>query len=142
MKVKGILGEKGTFVATIAPTATVTELCALLTKHNIGAAVVSADGSKVVGIASERDVVRAVAAGGAAALEAPVSSLMTEVVAVCDPDNSTDDLMVTMTARRIRHVPVVTDESLAGIVSIGDVVRVTVAELQEEKATLLGYITS
>lgn len=142
MKVKSILGEKGTFVATIAPTATVTELCALLSKHNIGAAVVSSDGTTVEGIASERDVVRSIATGGSEVLQAPVSSVMTDVVAVCEPDNSTDDLMVTMTARRIRHVPVVEEESLSGIVSIGDVVRVTVAELQEEKATLLGYITS
>jgi CBS domain-containing protein len=67
---------------------------------------------------------------------------MTDVVAVCEPTHSTDDLMVTMTARRIRHVPVVEEDSLNGIISIGDVVRVTVAELQEEKATLLGYITS
>lgn len=142
MKVKSILAEKGTFVATIAPDASVTELCALLTEHNIGAAVVSADGTTVAGIASERDVVRAVARAGASALDGPVSGVMTEVVAVCEPDNSTDDLMVTMTARRIRHVPVVDEESLTGIISIGDVVRVTVAELQEEKATLLGYITS
>ena len=67
---------------------------------------------------------------------------MTEAVAVCEMENNTDDLMLTMTERRIRHVPVVEGESLAGIVSIGDVVRVTVAELQDEKATLLGYITS
>lgn len=142
MKVKSILAEKGSFVATISPDATVTELCALLTEHNIGAAVVSPDGSEVVGIASERDVVRAIAKRGAEVLAAPVSDLMTGVVAVCEPDNSTDDLMVTMTERRIRHVPVLKDDSLNGIVSIGDVVRITVAELQEEKATLLGYITS
>lgn len=142
MKVKSILAEKGTFVATIAPDATVRELCDLLTEHNIGAAVVSPDGTTVVGIASERDVVRSVARQGAVALDGPVSALMTEVVAVCEPGNSTDDLMVTMTARRIRHVPVVADDALTGIISIGDVVRVTVAELQEEKATLLGYITS
>ncbi len=142
MKVKSILAEKGSFVATISPDATVTELCALLTEHNIGAAVVSPDGSEVVGIASERDVVRAIAANGREVLDAPVSNVMTGVVAVCEPGNSTDDLMVTMTERRIRHVPVVEAEGLSGIISIGDVVRVTVAELQEEKATLLGYITS
>ncbi|MCB0916548.1 MAG: CBS domain-containing protein [Actinobacteria bacterium] len=142
MKVKSILAEKGSFVATISPDATVTELCALLTEHNIGAAVVSPDGSEVVGIASERDVVRAIAAKGREILDAPVSDLMTGVVAVCEPSNSTDDLMMTMTERRIRHVPVLEEESLSGIISIGDVVRVTVAELQEEKATLLGYITS
>jgi CBS domain-containing protein len=142
MKVQSIIAEKGTFVATIAPEASVLELCALLTEHNIGAAVVSPDGSSVIGIASERDVVRAVARHGASVLEGPVSGLMTEVVAVCEPANSTDDLMVTMTERRIRHLPVVSDDALSGIISIGDVVRVTVAELQEEKATLLGYITS
>lgn len=142
MKVKSILAEKGTFVATISPDASVTDLCAMLTEHNIGAVVVSADGQTVDGIASERDVVRSIAQRGANVLDGPVSSVMTDVVAVCEPTHSTDDLMVTMTARRIRHVPVVEEDSLNGIISIGDVVRVTVAELQEEKATLLGYITS
>lgn len=142
MKVNSILADKGTFVATIAPEATVANLCELLTQHNIGAAVVSPDGSAVTGIASERDVVRAIADRGTEALDRPVSEIMTEVVAVCEPDSSTDDLMMTMTERRIRHLPVLESESLAGIISIGDVVKVTVAELEDEKATLLGYITS
>ncbi|TXH45476.1 MAG: CBS domain-containing protein [Actinobacteria bacterium] len=142
MKVNSILAEKGTFVATISPEASVTELCSLLTQHNIGAAVVSADGSLVEGIASERDVVRAIADAGVGVLHQNVASIMTEVVAVCEPDSNTDDLMMTMTERRIRHLPVLESESLAGIISIGDVVKVTVAELEDEKATLLGYITS
>ncbi len=141
MKVQSILAEKGTFVATISPAASVTELCAVLTEHNIGAAVVSADGSSVEGIVSERDVVRFLAAEGAVALNSTVGDIMTEVVAVCEPDSDSDDLMMTMTERRIRHVPVVEGENLSGIVSIGDVVKVTVAALEDEKATLLGYIT-
>lgn len=142
MKVKSILAEKGTFVATVAPDATVTQLCALLTQHNIGAAVVAPDGGAVVGIASERDVVRAIANRGPGILTAEVREIMTDIVAICEPDNSSADLMATMTERRIRHVPVYSDDALVGIVSIGDVVRVTVEELEEEKATLLGYITS
>lgn len=142
MKVSSILTEKGSFVATVSPEDTVLELCKILSQHKIGAAVVSDDGSSVLGIASERDVIRNLAIDGPGLLDQPVASIMTEAVAVCEKGNSTDDLMLTMTERRIRHVPVVEDDSLAGIISIGDVVRVTVAELQDEKATLLGYITS
>ncbi len=142
MKVQSILSRKGTFVATIPGDASITQLCELLTKHNIGAVVVSPDGTNVAGIVSERDIVRAVATHGPDIFSRDVSDFMTEVVAVCEPDNTTDDLMVTMTARRVRHVPVVQDDALSGIVSIGDVVRVALEELQEEKATLLGYITS
>lgn len=142
MKVSKILAEKGTFVATVSPQDTVQELCKVLSQHKIGAVVVSDDGEHVVGIASERDVIRSIAIDGAGVLDEPVQSIMTDAVAVCEKDNNTDDLMLTMTERRIRHVPVLEGESLAGIISIGDVVRVTVAELQDEKATLLGYITS
>lgn len=142
MKIARILDQKGTFVATVSPDDTVLTLCQTLNQHKIGAAVVSADGSAVDGIASERDVIRSLAESGPGVLEQPVSSIMTEVVACAEMENNTDDLMLTMTERRIRHVPILQDESLAGIVSIGDVVRVTVAQLQDEKATLLGYITS
>lgn len=142
MKVSSILAEKGSFVATVSPHDTVLELCKVLSQHKIGAAVVSRDGSTVLGIASERDVIRGLAIDGPGLLDQPVESIMTEAVAVCEMGNNTDDLMLTMTERRIRHVPVVEEEALAGIISIGDVVRVTVAELQDEKATLLGYITS
>lgn len=142
MKIARILDDKGTFVATVSPEDSVLTLCQTLNQYKIGAAVVSADGSTVDGIASERDVIRSLAESGPEVLDQPVSSLMTEVVACAELDNNTDDLMLTMTERRIRHVPVLQDDSLAGIVSIGDVVRVTVAQLQDEKATLLGYITS
>lgn len=142
MKVKSVLDQKGTFVATIDPEASVVDLCALLSKHNIGAVVVSPDGKHVVGIASERDVVRALAREGSSVMDKRVADLMTDIVASCEPDNNTDDIMVTMTARRVRHVPVLSNEELVGIISIGDVVRVTMQELEDEKATLLGYITS
>lgn len=142
MRVSSILSDKGSFVATVSPEDSVAELCAVLSEHGIGAAVVTSDGTDVAGIASERDVVRAIARDGASVLQSPVSQIMTDAVAVCELDNNTDDLMLTMTERRIRHVPVMVDDTLSGIISIGDVVRVTVAELQEEKATLLGYITS
>jgi CBS domain-containing protein len=142
MKISRILDDKGTFVATVSPDDTVLTLCETLNQYKIGAVVVSADGSSVDGIASERDVIRNLAENGPSILEGPVSSIMTEAVACAELDNNTDDLMLTMTERRIRHVPVLQDDALAGIVSIGDVVRVTVAQLQDEKATLLGYITS
>jgi CBS domain-containing protein len=141
MKVKRVLAQKGTYVVTASPELSVAQLCVVLAEHNIGAAVVK-DGDDVVGIASERDVVRAVSESGPDVLHQPVSAIMTDIVAVCEPDNSTDDLMVTMTARRIRHVPVIEEGELHGIVSIGDVVRVAMQELEDEKAMLLGYITS
>ncbi len=141
MKVSTILDQKGHSVVTVPPEATVDVLADVLAKHNIGAVVVSADGISVDGIVSERDVVRAIATLGADIVDARIDAIMTPAVAVCDAADSTDDLMLTMTERRIRHVPVVADEKLDGIVSIGDVVRVTVAQLEEDKATLLGYIT-
>lgn len=141
MKVSTILDQKGRTVVTVPPDASVAALADVLAQHNIGAVVVSADGVSVEGIVSERDVVRAIAARGVDAVEARIDAIMTPAVAVCEAGDSTDDLMLTMTERRIRHVPVVIDDKLDGIVSIGDVVRVTVAQLEEDKATLLGYIT-
>jgi len=142
MKIARMLDDKGSFVATVSPEDTVLSLCQTLSQYNIGAVVVSADGRTVDGIASERDVIRQLAAHGPDILDGPVAEIMTETVACAELDNNTDDLMLTMTERRIRHVPVLKDDQLAGIVSIGDVVRVTLAQLEDEKATLLGYITS
>ncbi len=140
MKVSSILTHKGTDVVTVTPETTVPELARILSEHNIGAVVVSSDGEAVEGIVSERDVVRAIAAS-AEVLTWRVSQIQTEVVEVCEPGDRTAELMSTMTERRIRHIPVVTESKLAGIISIGDVVRVQVAQLEEDKATLLGYIT-
>ncbi|WP_433255931.1 CBS domain-containing protein [Streptosporangium sp. CA-135522] len=135
-----ILQGKGTDVATVHPEATVTELLAILAEHNIGAAVVSEDGSEIVGIVSERDVVRRLNDRGADVLAAPVSSIMTTEVRTCPPNADVDDLRQTMTTHRIRHVPVVADGRLTGIVSIGDVVKSAIESLESEKAYLVDYL--
>ena len=122
MRIRDILTGKGTCVVTVSPADTVTALLAALAEGNVGAAVVL-DGARLAGIVSERDVVRALHGEGPDALAAPVSSIMTTMVASCRPDDLVETLSVTMTEKRIRHVPVLDgDGALAGIVSIGDVV--------------------
>ncbi|MFJ2029538.1 CBS domain-containing protein [Streptosporangium sp. NPDC087985] len=140
MLIGAILRSKGTAVATVRPEATVTELLAILAERNIGAVVVSEDGSSIAGIVSERDVVRRLNDQGADVLAAPVSSIMTTEVRTCLPTANVDDLRQTMTTHRIRHVPVVEGERLAGIVSIGDVVKSSIESLESEKAYLVDYL--
>ncbi|WP_344938739.1 CBS domain-containing protein [Sphaerisporangium flaviroseum] len=140
MLISAILRGKGTTVATVRPGATVTELLAALAEHNIGAVVVSEDGASIVGIVSERDVVRQMHLRGAGVLDEPVSSIMTTSVRTCGPDADVDDLRKTMTDHRIRHLPVVSEGRLAGIVSIGDVVKSAIEELEAEKAHLVDYL--
>ncbi len=142
MRVSDVLAHKGHDVVTVRPEATCRELLALLALHNIGAVVVSSDGIAVAGIASERDVVRHLNERGAAILDAQVSQIATLVVATCGPDDSLDDLRETMTLRRIRHIPVVSDGRLIGIVSIGDVVKSTISQLEDEKKHLIDYLQS
>lgn len=140
MKVKSILSAKGTDVATVRPDATLVDVTAALRDHGVGALVVSTDGSTIDGIVSERDVVRALAAHGGATLERSVSSVMSDDVVTCDPTDTMDELMVMMTARRIRHVPVTENGSLAGIISIGDVVKARLGQLEQENDQLYDYI--
>jgi CBS domain-containing protein len=140
VRISEILRNKGGEVATIAPDAEVRQLLALLAERNIGAVVVSADGSVIEGIVSERDVVRRLHERGAGLLAEPVASIMTTSVRTCAPSDAIDDLRVTMTDHRIRHVPVVRDGGLVGIVSIGDVVKSTIAELETEREQLVDYI--
>jgi CBS domain-containing protein len=121
---------------------TVRDLVAMLAEHRIGATVVSADGGTVDGIVSERDVVRALAARGAAVLSERVADIMTAEVQTCKPDASVNDLMRTMTEGRFRHVPVVVEGRLSGIVSIGDVVKTRIGELETERESLERYISS
>jgi CBS domain-containing protein len=132
----------GSAVATIAPEATVRALLAELATHNFGALVVSADGRTIAGIVSERDVVRRLNEHGAALLSEDVSSIMTVDVYTCRSRDDVATIRQTMTDRRIRHLPVVDDGALVGIVSIGDVVKSTISELEAEKEQLVGYITS
>jgi CBS domain-containing protein len=140
MRISEILRNKGAEVATIAPDATVRQLLVLLAERNVGAVVVSDDASTIEGIVSERDVVRRLNERGADLLGAPVSSIMTTPVRTCTPSDDVDGLRVTMTEHRIRHLPVVRDGGLAGIVSIGDVVKSTISELETEREQLVDYI--
>jgi CBS domain-containing protein len=140
MRIRDILRRKGDAVATVRPGSTVRELLATLAEHNIGAVVVSPDGVAIGGIASERDVVRHMHRRGAALLDAPVSEIMTAEVRTCGPDDAVDGLRHVMTERRIRHVPVVVNDRLVGIVSIGDVVKSAIDELETEREYLVGYL--
>jgi CBS domain-containing protein len=140
MRIADVLRTKGSAVATVQPDATVAELLAALAGHNVGAMVVL-DGGGVAGIVSERDVVRQLHQRGAALLAAPVSEIMTAEVFTCGPRDSVDSLTVLMTERRIRHVPVVGDAGLVGIVSIGDVVKSRLSQLEAGQEQLQAYIT-
>jgi len=140
MRISDVLRNKGATVATITPETSVAGLLTELSVHNIGAmVVVSPDG--LLGIVSERDVVRKLHDMGADLLRRPVSEIMTTLVATCSPDDSVDSLSVLMTNNRVRHVPVVVDGRLAGIVSIGDVVKTRMEQLEHEQEQLQAYIT-
>jgi CBS domain-containing protein len=140
MLIADVLRNKGTAVATVSPDRTVSDLLAGLAERNIGAmVVVGPDG--LVGIVSERDVVRTLYERGAEVLTVPVSEIMTSVVATCGPHDSVDSLSALMTEKRVRHVPVLEGGRLAGIVSIGDVVKTRMEELTREQEQLQAYIT-
>jgi CBS domain-containing protein len=140
MLVRSIVQRKGDWVATVAPDTPVSQAVGELSRHGVGALVVSSDGSTIAGILSERDVVRGVANHGTAALDLAVAELMTEEVLTCRLDETVDSLMAIMTSNRCRHLPVVDGDVLVGIVSIGDVVNHRVEELQVEARTLHDYI--
>lgn len=125
---------------TIAPTATVAEAARLMAEKRIGAVVVSGDGATVEGMLSERDIVRELARSGEGCLKAPVGNYMTRKVETCTRATSTDELMNRMTEGRFRHMPVVEDGRLAGLVSIGDVVKAQLTKLEMEKEALEGMI--
>jgi CBS domain-containing protein len=141
MRITDVLRRKGDRVITIAPDASVRDLLSALDRHRVGALVVSNGEGAVDGIVSERDVVRSLHRDGPAVLDGPVSSIMTQVVHTCVPEDSLEDLMVTMTDKRVRHIPVLVDGQLRGIVSIGDVVKHRIEELQSERDQLTAYIT-
>ena len=140
MKISDVVRRKGDLVVTVKPDETVEKLLDLLAEHKIGAVVVSDDGETVGGIVSERDVVRHLQSSGAAVLAGPVSQIMTSDVTTCDPDINIEDLARTMTELRVRHIPVVVDGRLHAIVSIGDIVKHRIDELQAERDQLVGYI--
>ncbi len=140
MRIGEILEAKSTRdVVTIRPDAGVRELLALLAEHNIGAVVVTSDGTTLEGIVSERDVVRRLHRDGTV-VDNTVGAIMTTAVETCGPDDDLDEVMATMTSRRFRHVPVVADGTVAGIVSIGDVVKHKIGQLQFERDQLDSYV--
>jgi CBS domain-containing protein len=142
MKLSAILAAKGSKVVTIAPDDSVRSLLAALIHNHIGALVVSTDGKSISGIVSERDIVKAFTENENAH-DLPVSAIMTGEVFVAPPDAHVDELMEIMTARRVRHIPVTNDSGqLEGIVSIGDIVKSRLGELESEREALLGYITN
>ena len=142
MRISDLLSGKSLGqVVTVSPEASVRDLLRLLAEHNIGALVVSNDGESVDGIVSERDVVRRLASSaGDAVLDGSVSAIMTSDVQTCDPQTPVDELRTLMTERRIRHVPVVSDGKLTGIISIGDVVKSSLDQLQFERDQLDSYV--
>lgn len=140
MRIRDVVAAKSDHtVVTITPDASVRDLVALLDEHNVGALVVSADGTSVDGIVSERDVVRRLHVDPEV-LSSTVEQIMTSDVHTCESSESLDDLMSTMTQRRIRHVPVVDAGVMVGIISIGDVVKHKINALQFERDQLDSYV--
>ena len=140
MKISDILRHKGSTVVTISPSDSVSVLLSRLAEHKVGALVV-VDGDPVAGIVSERDVVRRLAERGVGVLDGTVDEIMTTDVVHCAPEDSVDSVAETMTERRIRHMPVISDGRLAGIVSIGDVVLSRMRQLEQDRGQLEQYIT-
>jgi CBS domain-containing protein len=142
MRISDLLRRKGNLVVTVKPEQSVTDLLNLLAEHKVGALVVSSDGNAVEGIVSERDVVRRLQEFGPDLLQAPVHDIMTATVHSCPPETDLDELMRVMTTGRFRHVPVLEAGQLVGIISIGDVVKHRIDELQSERDQLTAYIQS
>lgn len=142
MLVSHILREKGSDVLEVAPRATLAEAARILTKNRIGALIVRDEEGALSGIISERDIVRAVSEEGAAALVLSVESCMTKDVATCEQTDTIEEIMETMTRCRFRHMPVVEEDSIIGIVSIGDVVKTRIAETMREAQALKEYIAA
>lgn len=141
MRISDIIRVKGGQVVTVTPDTDVRTLLTVLAEHRIGAVVVSHNGTSVEGIASERDIVRALAERGAAVLAEAVTAIHTAEVRTVMPETPLEEVMRMMTEHRIRHLPVVVDGVLRGIVSIGDVVKNRIDELESERAALTNYIT-
>ena len=141
MQISDVLRVKGSQVITVTPDTTVRRLLAVLAENRIGAVVVSRDGAAVEGIASERDIVQALARAGAAVLSEPVTAIYTAQVHTVTPQTSIEQVMAMMTERRVRHAPVVAEGRLHGIVSIGDVVKIRIGDLETERTALTDYIT-
>ena len=142
MFVRDILSTKGNVVTTTTPDTTIANLANVLAEHRIGAVIVTDPGGKVCGVISERDVIVALAKHGPECLDHTVETAMTHDVLTCTLDTTIAELMSQMTERRIRHLPVIDDGRLAGVVSIGDVVKHRIAEAEQEANQLREYITA
>jgi CBS domain-containing protein len=142
MNVETILRNKGNWIATIRPDATIADAVNMLHRERIGAIVVSEDGNSVDGILSERDIVIALAEQAADLLSRTVGEIMTRDVVTCEPGDTVGELMAEMTNRRVRHLPVVADGRLCGIVSIGDLVKNRLDEVEFEAQSLRSFIAS
>jgi len=142
MQVAAILKRKGDSVVSIDPGQSVRSAAALLTEHRIGAVLIQAPDGAIRGILSERDIVRGIALEGDRVLDLPVEALMIRDVLTCHPGNTVAELMRIMTDRRIRHLPVLEEGRLVGMISIGDVVKERVDEAEQEVEMLQGYIAS
>lgn len=140
MLVSDILNAKGNDVVTAAPQTLISEAAKILAENRIGSVLVM-NGAQLAGILSERDIVRVLAAEGAACLDGPVSRIMTAKVVTCRPDQTISDVMQMMTNGRFRHVPVMADGKLSGMISIGDVVKWRLEEAQEEVRQMAAYVT-
>jgi CBS domain-containing protein len=141
MNVAAILRQKGRAVTTASPSTTLLEISNKLAAKRIGAIVIVGARGEVAGIISERDIIRALADGGPDCMRRPVSEHMTRDVVMCQETDTLEELMASMTTQRFRHLPVVTDGALVGIVSIGDVVKHHVAEVEMEATAMREYIT-
>ena len=142
MNVAAILKAKGRRVVTTASDTSLLDITKQLRMHSIGCIVITCSGGKVIGIISERDIVREIARAGSKVLKEPVEAYMTMAVVTCRESDTIDRLMAEMTARRFRHMPVVEKGRLIGLVSIGDVVKMHIAEAETEVASLRTYITT
>lgn len=142
MNVTTILKSKGRNIITTTPDTLVQEIAKTLAKHKIGCIVVTQADKTIAGIVSERDIVRSIANAGLSALEKPVSSCMTKNVITCRESDTIDQLMAEMTAGRFRHLPVVDGNVLVGLISIGDVVKLRIAEAEMEAAAMRDYIAT
>jgi CBS domain-containing protein len=142
MFVSDILSQKGGLVFTVTPDTTIAQIAQLLSARRIGSVLVMADGDAIDGIVSERDLVRAIAGQGAAALDLEVRQVMTREVVTCHPDDPIEHVMGLMTTGRFRHLPVVDRGELVGLISIGDVVKARLEETQHETEALKAYIVA
>jgi len=142
MNVAAVLKAKGRAVAVASPDTTLIDIARKLAAKKIGALVIVDDANNVVGIISERDIVKAIAASGESVLRAPVSSVMTKAVVTCDESVTLDELMSMMTKGRFRHTPVIEGGELVGVVSIGDVVKHHLAEVEMQVSAMQGYLAT